>query len=509
MLGCLARKQTFIILSRGERQSKKFIEESVAPHVRAAGAFAQFTRAEFPKTDIFTQQVEFGNGSRIIALPANPETARSYEGHVVLDEYGFHQDARKIYEAVAPSITRGYTLAIISTPNGQQGQYYDLAKEAGLVDGRPSNTRWSAHKTDIFEAITQGCKDRDGNVLDIADLRADCFDDEMWLQEYCCQFLSTSSQWIPPELFDANVEQLVTEDLCTSVAELDDRGYENLYAGWDIARHKDLSVIWVVEKLGDVTVTRGVIELTKMPTPAQTREAEALLARRADGRRPIVFRMSMDTGSMGLAMYESLLQKFGHGQVEGVSFTLANKENMAVHTKRRMEQHKTRIPDTDAIRNSFRLVKKTATATGQARFDSEHDAKYGHADHWWACCLAEQAAGQPGSGLIEFYRIEAEAIKARRASQTAPQAYPTAGEAWTQQADGQMQETRQRNRAFGAPVINQTPPSRPTKPAVIPRTQKCPNCGNAALSSYIAPGVSGDRIEGCGPCGWEHRTPGQ
>jgi phage FluMu gp28-like protein len=177
------------------------------------------------------------------------------------------------------------------------------------------------------------------------------------------------------------VEQLVTEDLCTSVAELDDRGYENLYAGWDIARHKDLSVIWVVEKLGDVTVTRGVIELTKMPTPAQTREAEALLARRADGRRPIVFRMSMDTGSMGLAMYESLLQKFGHGQVEGVSFTLANKENMAVHTKRRMEQYKTRIPDTDAIRNSFRLVKKTATATGQARFDSEHDAKYGQRTH--------------------------------------------------------------------------------------------------------------------------------
>jgi hypothetical protein len=58
--------------------------------------------------------------------------------------------------------------------------------------------------------------------------------------------------------------------------------------------------------------------------------------------------------------------------VEGITFTLANKEALAVHAKRRMEQMKTRIPDTDAIRNSFRSVKKTVTATGQARFDAEH-----------------------------------------------------------------------------------------------------------------------------------------
>jgi phage FluMu gp28-like protein len=42
-------------------------------------------------------------------------------------------------------------------------------------------------------------------------------------------------------------------------------------------------------------------------------------------------------------------------------------------------------------RNSFRSVKKTVTATGQARFDAEHDEKFGHADHWWAFCVAESA----------------------------------------------------------------------------------------------------------------------
>ena len=126
---------TSIVLSRGERQAKQFIEESVAPHVRALGIIARFISAEIPETSIYKQEVQLGNGSNIIALPANPETARSYEGDVTLDEFAFHKDARKIYEAIGPSITRGFDISIISTPNGQQGVFHELAIEAGLVEG--------------------------------------------------------------------------------------------------------------------------------------------------------------------------------------------------------------------------------------------------------------------------------------------------------------------------------------------------------------------------------------
>jgi len=53
--------------------------------------------------------LQAGSGFSVTALalshlPANPDTARSYEGDVLLDEYGFHQDARKIYEAVSPPL---------------------------------------------------------------------------------------------------------------------------------------------------------------------------------------------------------------------------------------------------------------------------------------------------------------------------------------------------------------------------------------------------------------------
>src|SRR5260370_15100228 len=101
-------------------------------------------------------------------------------------------------------------------------------------------------------------------------------------------------------------------------------------------------------------------------------------------------RMCVDQSGMGLSIYENLAEKFA-GQVEGITFTLANKEIMAVHAKRRMEARKARIPDTDMIRNSFRSGKKTVTATGQARFRAAHHVKYGHAGHLWGVCFAEHA----------------------------------------------------------------------------------------------------------------------
>jgi phage FluMu gp28-like protein len=411
VLSCLESKRNFIVLSRGERQSKEFVRESVAPHVRAAGLVAEYFDEPFEGTTIFKTGVEFGNGSRVIALPANPETARSYEGDILLDEFAFHLDARRIYEAIAPSIARGYNLRVISTPNGQQGAYYELAKEAGLVDGVASSTRWSPHKCDIFEAIQQGCSDRFGTPLDAGTLRRDCLDEEMWLQEYCCAFLAIASQWIPPELF----AQAISDDASMGSDGEPDPQFTNLFAGWDIARNRDLSVVWFMQQVGDVSVTRGVKEMRNVPTPEQTRIVSAVM--------PRIRRICMDKSGMGLAMFEWMEEKFGKSRVEGVLFTLQAKEALATHGKRRMEEHRVRIPESDTIRHSFRSVKKTVTATGQARFDAEHDEKYGHADHFWSFCLAENAGYNPGDGLTRWLQSQSDAAKAN-APKPSPQDLP-------------------------------------------------------------------------------------
>lgn len=215
LLRCLERKTTWIFLSKGERQSKLLMEK-VQEHIQSCGIVAQaFESTFFEGASQKQLEVRLPNGSVIYGLPSNPDTARGYSGNVTLDEFAFHADAAKIYSALFPTITRGYSLEVISTPNGQQGKFYELAKAAGMADGRIANselraardeapirdsllaTRWSPHWCDVYEAVRQGLK------INVELLRAGCDDEPTFQQEFCCQFVSTAENFFSPELLAA------------------------------------------------------------------------------------------------------------------------------------------------------------------------------------------------------------------------------------------------------------------------------------------------------------------
>ncbi|HLW79069.1 MAG TPA: terminase family protein [Terriglobia bacterium] len=452
VLRCLERKTTWIFLSKGERQSRLLMEK-VQEHIQSCGIVAQAYESTFFEGTM-TRQLEarFPNGSVIYGLPANPDTARGYSGNVTLDEFAFHLDAAKVYAALYPSITRGYALEVISTPNGQQGKFFELAKDAGLADGEwgigvrdsgigimrdaglgtrgsqksgdegsssgaetsnpepriPNPGSWSGHWCDIYKAAGEGLE------IDLGRLR-DGLDEDAWRQEFCCEFVAGGAEWIPAALYErcASAEASGFWDPESGILNPESvavPGSEpaagtpplppepTLYAGWDIARHRDLSVIWLLEPVGDVTWTRGVIEMRDTPTPDQLQRARALM--------PFIRRMEIDQSGMGLAIVEALEREFP-GKVEGVQFTALKKETLAVHARRRMEEAKVRLPEDEAVRQSFRSVRKSSNLLGQARFDAVHDSKYGHADHWWAFCLAEAAAGgaRPVYAFAELARV--------------------------------------------------------------------------------------------------------
>jgi len=122
--------------------------EKVQEHVQSCGILARACESTFFEGTLIKQlEVRFANGSVIYGLPANPDTARGYSGNVTLDEFAFHSDADKIYTALFPSITRGYCLEIISTPNGQQGSLLSLQRRQGWFEsgdgesGRSDRTR--------------------------------------------------------------------------------------------------------------------------------------------------------------------------------------------------------------------------------------------------------------------------------------------------------------------------------------------------------------------------------
>jgi len=408
---CLLHKMTWVYLSKGERQSRLAMEK-VTDHLQAMGIAAKAMESTFFEGTLIKQlEVRFPNGSVIYGLPANPDTARGYSGNVTLDEFAFHTDSAKIYTALFPTITRGYSIEVISTPNGQQGKFYDLAKEAGLVEGveRVAGSAWSPHSVDIYQAVEQGLK------IDIGLLRKGVDDEESWQQEYCCQFVSTAENFMPPELLALCIKPSASVDVPLNLLVTEPGEF---FLGIDIGRRHDLTVFWldrVVEAITHdlagrevkkrIATARHVRTLRNTPFADQLDMAREILSLRQAGGRaplgptgPLVRRACIDATGMGAPLAESLNREFGP-RVEPVTFTQAVKEDMAFRTKRLAESGQIELPDFDPIRRAFAAVKKTVTAGGSIRFDAER-TEAGHADEFWAKALADLAADMPIAGHL-------------------------------------------------------------------------------------------------------------
>ena len=68
------KRARWVILSRGERQAKEAMEEGVKRHCQAMGAVIKSSEGEWKgEASYKALEVVFPNGSRITALPANPD----------------------------------------------------------------------------------------------------------------------------------------------------------------------------------------------------------------------------------------------------------------------------------------------------------------------------------------------------------------------------------------------------------------------------------------------------
>lgn len=365
------RRVRWVILSRGERQAREAMNEGLKMHLRAWGAAFEACETDFRLSDATTckaLEVSMRHGSRVTALPANPDTARGFSANVFLDEFAFHQDSRKIWAALFPVVSRpGLKLRVVSTPNGKGNKFYDLMTAQDDV--------WSRHTVDIYQAVA------DGLPRDIDELRAGCGDPDAWEQEYELHWLDEASAWLPYELITA----------CEHERAGDPLGYTGgpVYVGVDIGRRHDLFVVWVVEQVGDVLWTREVIARRG----ATFAEQDGILADVFTRYR--VLRVCMDQTGMGEKPVEDSQRKHGTSRVEGVLFTAANKLALATVGKQAFEDRHIRIPmGDDAIRADLHKLQKVAGPTGAPRFVADADSG-GHADRTWALFLAVGAAVSP------------------------------------------------------------------------------------------------------------------
>jgi len=371
------RRVRWVILSRGERQAREAMDEGVKRHCQALGAVIKAVETEY-KGDASYKALEavFPNGSKITALPANPDTARGFSANVFLDEFAFHQDSRKIWTALFPVISAGHKIRVVSTPNGKGNKFYDLITGDDPV--------WYRQITDIYQAVA------DGLPRNIEELKRALNDEDAWAQEFELKWLDEASAWLSYELISAcEHEQAGIPDLY---------GKNPAFVGVDIGARNDLFVIYVLESVGDVLWTREIIAKKRI----SFKEQDDLLADVFSRYR--VIRCCMDQTGMGEKPVEDAQRKHGSSRVEGVIFTSASKLVLATIGKEAFEDRKIRIPMGDAdLRADLHKLTKTTGPTGTPRFVADSDAA-GHADRTWACFLALSAAHQP-AGPIEYKSV--------------------------------------------------------------------------------------------------------
>ena len=166
-----------------------------------------------------------------------------------------------------------------------------------------------------------------------------------------------------------------------------------LYIGVDVGRRHDLTVIWVLEKLGGYYFTRRVIELKNTKFSDQEDILWPIIASRK------VRRCCIDSTGLGMQLAERAQEKFGIYRVEAVTFSAPVKAELAYPVRSLMEDRALKIPEKREIRADLRGVKKETTASGNIRFTADTGPD-GHSDRFWALALAVHAGKTPMGILL-------------------------------------------------------------------------------------------------------------
>lgn len=320
-----------------------------------------------------TNEMVFASGGRILALPSSG--GRSFTGNVFLDEFAYQQHAKKVWDAAAAVTLLAGRLRVASTPNGVGNEFH------GLWSDPTQHKGWSRHEISIQRAIADGFP----VDMDVCWKLAKG-DPRIFAQLFECSFLDNEFQYIPTDL----VTDAKTSDLYTAEGEY--------YAGLDIGRTVDLTVLVVVRKVGELRIVQH-IESCKRTDSDRLRQMVADAFDRFSLRR-----LCVDATGMGAFPADDMRKAHGRMRVVPITFGLASKETMATGMYTGFSKRTVRIPVDDAALTTPRLsgstpgaaeqlaldicaIRRKVTRAGNVVYEAPQTDK-GHADHAWALALA-------------------------------------------------------------------------------------------------------------------------
>jgi len=362
----------WVVLSAGERQSLEWMEKAKQWVKAFTLVMDFFEERDHPEALMKSAEIRFANGSRIIALPANPDTARGYSANLILDEFAIHRDGAAIWRAMYPSITnplkRQLKVRVMSTPKGEGNMFHQIWNKAG----------WSRHKTTIYDAIEGGLK------LNAEELREQAGDEDTWRQEFLCEFIDSSRTAFTYEML-AGCE---SDDASLEWPE----GYVAtgpVYCGIDVGSIHDPTVCVSFEKLGARMHLRERIVIKGVELSDQDNMLDQAIRRAA--------RAGVDASGIGLDLAQRLARKHGGKVIKQVT-TAPWKRQAFARLQHRFNDRAVAIPRSRDIREDFHSYEVSGAAE-QARYRAPR-TEDGHSDTASATAHAFDVAEQSSEGAF-------------------------------------------------------------------------------------------------------------
>lgn len=205
-------------------------------------------------------------------------------------------------------------------------------------------------------------------------------DEATWRAAYECQFVDESHALLPYDLLLGRADEKLSYHL--NMQSLSETG--DLYAGYDVGRKHDLSVLVVLQRINSEEYRlRGAVELRQAPFCEQFELLSSVLKVR--GLR----RLQIDQSGLGMQLAEELVRKH-HSRVEPVTMTAPVKESMASLILSVFHRGFISIPDHRPLIDDLHSVERSVTIAGNVRYAAPRKAG-SHADRWTALALALQA----------------------------------------------------------------------------------------------------------------------
>ncbi len=384
VIDCVTKKVPRVYFSSAdERAGKEYIEYCL--HWAEVLDFAAQAVGEElldPDEKTTALKISFANGTAIYALSSNPKNFRGKGGKIILDEFAHHANQHELWKAARPAATWGYPVRILSTHNSKSSLFYQFVEDA-----KNGKRDWYVQTTDIHEAVKQGIVDKiygrkttaKQRTAWLENERRDCASEEAWLEEYCCEPSDEARAFLPYEL----ISGIESDDVLRPLGET----RYDLYVGVDIARRRDLTVIWVWEKVSGILLARLVKPLEKTPFRIQREELWKILQHKN------VRRCCIDETGIGMQLAEETAERFGGHRIEPVYFSTRAREEMAYPLRSAAEDKTIRIPVNREIREDWHALRRIVTAAGHSRLVVDKTAEF-HADYFWAGALGHHASGQ-------------------------------------------------------------------------------------------------------------------